>query len=77
MKVNVYAPGFVNRKKINADNTVILPTGATVRDLFAFLNLPEGFRYSLFCSVNDIKADWEWILTDGDKVVFMFPISGG
>ena len=51
---------------------------ATPRELYAELGLDASFPLSgLRAAVNDAFAAWDAPLSDGDRVVFLAPSSGG
>ena len=55
--------------------------GASVSDLCLklakyFPSLEEDF-HTLMIAVNAVQADWEYILSDGDKVDFISTLGGG
>jgi molybdopterin converting factor small subunit len=77
MRVKVYAPGFLSRGQLDPEGTLLLDPGTTLDALYIHLHMPEPFRRSFYCSVNDLKAAWTAELHDGDKVVFMYPMAGG
>ncbi len=77
MKVKVYAPGFLTQEQLNSQGTVTLPDKSTLDDLYHLLHIPDSFRFSLFCIVNDKKTSWETQLKDNDSVNFMYPMPGG
>lgn len=54
---------------------VELPEGATVADLVPVLDLPAGLVRSAF--VNNVEADLESVLHDGDVIGLFPPVVGG
>jgi molybdopterin converting factor subunit 1 len=65
----------------NAEDSVELPDGAPIEELFSRYgaNHPElaRFRTSLVASRNQEFAAWSTPLHSGDEVAFLPPVSGG
>ena len=61
--------------------TVRLPAGADAGGCFELLvaEFPglAGQRSSLAVAINEEYGSWETVLTDGDEVTFIPPVSGG
>lgn len=64
-----------------AEESVELPSGATLSDLFALYasRYPKlaDFRASLVASRNQEFAAWDTRLSSGDDIAFLPPVSGG
>lgn len=57
---------------------VVSTEAATPRDLYAELGLEASFPLSgLRAAVNDRITTWDAPISDGDRVVFLSPSSGG
>ncbi|MHB8926079.1 MAG: MoaD/ThiS family protein [Bacillota bacterium] len=52
-----------------------LPEGSRVADLLAHIGLPDGEVWMV--GVNDVLAQAEQALADGDKVDVFAPVAGG
>lgn len=77
IRVKVYAPAFIQHKKLDADGFATLPDNASLKDLYHHLRVPFLLRPVLVCSVNSEQASQSTPLKDGDTISFFFPISGG
>jgi molybdopterin synthase sulfur carrier subunit len=80
-RVNVLFFGRVRELTGLAQESVELPAGATLSDLFdhytaRFPRLAE-FRASLVASRNQEFAAWDTLLSAGDDIAFLPPVSGG
>jgi len=70
------------REKIGSQRVdITLPVGATVSDLISGLR-SKGDEFSCLpetalVAVNQVYAGEETVLTDGDEVAFIPPVSGG
>ncbi len=56
-----------------------LPAG-TARDVYEHVAAQHNFTLgvdSLRVAVNDEFTDWDHVIEDGDKIVFIPPVSGG
>ncbi len=81
MKVRVKffgrSQGLVGKEELEAE----IGESASVADLC--LNLAKDFPeleddfHTLMIAVNAVQADWEYILSDGDKVDFISTLGGG
>lgn len=77
MKVKVYAPGFIIHGQTDEQGCILLPDGTTLEGLFKVLQIPESFRYSLTCSINNRHIEWETQLHENDQIMMMLPLAGG
>jgi molybdopterin converting factor subunit 1 len=80
-RVNVLFFGRVRELTGLQQECVELPAGATLSDLFdryatRFPRLAE-FRASLVASRNQEFAAWDTLLSAGDDIAFLPPVSGG
>src|SRR5580700_6787459 len=81
MRVRVLFFGRLKEISGLAEDNVEMSEGARVDDLFArYANrFPElaKFRHSVAASINQQYAEWNALLTAGDEVAFLPPVSGG
>jgi len=77
IRVKVFAPAFIQHKKLDADGYATLPDNACLKNLYHLLRVPFLLRPVLVCSINSEQASQSTPLKDGDTVSFFFPISGG
>jgi len=81
LRVNVLFFGRIRELTGIAEESIDVPEGATLADLFdryqsRFPSL-AGFRSSLVASRNQEFASWETAVSAGDDVAFLPPVSGG
>jgi molybdopterin synthase sulfur carrier subunit len=64
-----------------AEESVDMPAGATLTDLFEryqkHFPVLAGLRSSLVASRNQEFASWDTALSSGDDIAFLPPVSGG
>jgi molybdopterin converting factor small subunit len=77
IRVKVYVPAFIPRKKVENDGCIALKDGATLKDLCREMQIPLIYRASLFYAVNYERAKMSTRLQEADIVTFLFPIVGG
>lgn len=68
------------RERRGTDHETIEVTSSSLRNLYRSLDSAYGFSYTeenIRPAVNDEIAHWERPLADGDRVVFISPVSGG
>ena len=81
LRVKVLFFGRVRELTGVSEESVDMPEGATLGDLFEnyqarFPSL-SGFRSSLVASRNQEFSSWETVLSSGDDIAFLPPVSGG
>jgi molybdopterin synthase sulfur carrier subunit len=81
LRVNVLFFGRIRELTGLAEESVELPTGATLADLFGLYTAryPKlaDFRASLVASRNQEFTAWDTPLSFGDDIAFLPPVSGG
>ncbi|MGB9431375.1 MAG: molybdopterin converting factor subunit 1 [Candidatus Acidiferrum sp.] len=81
LRVKVLFFGPVREFTGIAEETIELPNGATLADLFdryaARFPRLATFRASLVASRNQEFASWDTLLTEDDTIAFLPPVSGG
>jgi len=81
MQVRVLFFGRLKEIVSRAEDSAELSEGARVEDLFARYGnqFPEllHFRASVAAAVNQEYAEWNKLLSSGDEVAFLPPVSGG
>jgi MoaE-MoaD fusion protein len=81
MRVRVLFFGRLKEIAGRAEDSVEMSEGARVDDLFARYGnkFPElaRFRPSVAAAINQQYAEWNAVLTAGDEVAFLPPVSGG
>ena len=79
MKVNVKLYALLRKYHPGPNRSipleVIVPEGATVRDLIPALSLPADFVRSAF--INNEARPLDWQLAEGDLVAIFPPVVGG
>ncbi len=68
------------RSKRGLSKEQVSTVASTPTELYAELSLAHGFTLpekEMRVAVNDEFADWQHSLRDGDRVVFIPPVSGG
>ena len=74
MRIKVSAPFAIPGQA--RDGSLEIPAGARVGDIFRKAHVPLYFRL-LPVLVNGVQVKRSRQLEEGDKVVFVFPLSGG
>jgi molybdopterin synthase sulfur carrier subunit len=81
LRVNVLFFGPMRELTGIAEETIELPAGTTLAELFGRYcgRFPKlaGFRASLVASQNQEFAPWDARVNDGDTIAFLPPVSGG
>jgi molybdopterin converting factor small subunit len=74
MKVKIIAPFEI--KGLDQDDCLEALPGTSLRDLMRQAKAPLVWR-GLPVSVNGMQVSKSHILSDGDVIVFIYPLSGG
>jgi len=81
LRVKVLFFGRVRELVGLSEEAIELPTGATLADLFGLYTARyprlADFRSSLVASRNQEFAAWDTLLSCGDDIAFLPPVSGG
>jgi molybdopterin converting factor subunit 1 len=81
LRVRVLFFGRVRELAGMAEESIDMPSGATLTDLFDYYQkrFPPltGFRSSLVASRNEEFSSWDTPLSSGDEIAFLPPVSGG
>ena len=68
------------RDQRGVDAETITTASATPAELYDQLCRQHGLTYprkNLIVAINDVMVRWDALLHDGDRVVFLPPVSGG
>lgn len=72
---------FAVFREVTGVETEVVDTGASsARELFSQMadrHADLHFEAAALVAVNDVMADWETALSEGDEVLFFPPVAGG
>ncbi len=77
MRVKILPPPGCDRSILDERSWAELPEGTTIKDVLRTIHCNPLKAKLLLISVNGERASFDRILSDGDVIGFIFPISGG
>lgn len=77
MKIRVYAPGFCDDQLMDDKGMMEVKEKITVREVLVLLRTPVLLRTIVMVAVNYQRVKKNHVLSDGDVLSIMGPVSGG
>ena len=77
IEVSVLAFGPLSERLGGREHTYELPDATTVRELIDQVELSEWISIGLTVAINGERCDVNTVLSDGDEVALLPPVSGG
>ena len=75
--VSVLAFGPLSEKLGGREHSCVVPLGSTVRELLKHLELDEWLAIGLTIAINGDRCKVETVLSAGDEIALLPPVSGG
>ena len=77
LKVEFHGPAICDFSKMNADGTIDVPDGTTVRQFIKIVKLPMAWAKVFPFLVNYEKVPMNTVLKEGDVISAFSPSGGG